>query len=360
MKKFTQLFLALSVMPILSWAQITITQSDLPTAGSKWIEFGDNRSGAHLITAGSASVQNWDYSTSFVVSDTSITVFGLASSTPAAYQAAFPNANLAIYSPTDSSATFVKTSSAGLFVDGAYDGTINANPKIIDYVGDLCLVPTPFTLNNTKNNTSRITIYFKQGTTNVKFILKMTQSFTADAFGSLKTPAGTFVNTLRMREMSYSSDSIFVEMIPNSGIYSPVSGTAPKDTSITYRWFQNGSDALLMTLDEDPFALGTSKGATYFDNNASVSVNQVKESVTTCSVSPNPVSHSNITFSMNSASADHLVIFNSMGQIVRTENVSNTTKLILSEDYFTNGIYFYNIYDHAGKQIYADKFSVLK
>lgn len=358
MKKFTQLFLSLSILPFLGVAQITVTQSDFPTAGIRWIDFGDYRIGAHLITPGSANAQTWDYSNSIVVEDTSFTDFVSPSVTPTAYHNAFPNANLAIYDKLDSSATFLKSSASGLYLDGSYDAKIGANTAVMDFVSDRCFIPAPCTLSTTKNITSRITMFGVQGGMPIKIMLAFVQSIKADAFGSLKTPAGTFPNTLRLREMSYQYDSMFANF--GTG-YTFINYAPPSDTTINYRWLQNGSSSLVMTMDEDAYNLGTSKGLNYYDNNNPVATkNIVKDDAMNFRVSPNPASNTNITFSMDPETADKMIIVNSIGQVIRTENVRNNSKVIMPSEFFENGLYFYNIYDKNGNQIHSGKFSVLK
>jgi hypothetical protein len=340
-------------------SQITLTQSDFPTAGLRWIEFDDSRPGTKVITAGSANAQNWDYSSSFQVDDTTFTDFIAASATPPAYYAAFPNASLAIYNAQDSTAQFIKTSATGLYLDGRYDGKVKAQISVADYVADRCFVPTPFTLNNTRNGISRITAFIVNSGTTYKYVLASGWEIKADAFGTIKTPAGTFSNTLRLRELSYEFDSIFAHI--GGGNYIAVGGSSPNDTSINYRWFKNGSNSFIMSMDEDAYSPGKSLDASYYDNNNPVSARTItKENSMNFRVSPNPATNSNISFRMDPETSEKLMIRNSIGQVIRIENVRNNSLVIMPNEFFESGLYFYTVYDKDGKQIHSDKFSVVK
>ncbi len=54
------LSLSLLILPLIGSAQITITQSDLPTIGSMWFELNDTTT-HQSITVGGAN-QTWNYS----------------------------------------------------------------------------------------------------------------------------------------------------------------------------------------------------------------------------------------------------------------------------------------------------------
>src|SRR5689334_21906027 len=110
-KLFTKIILT-SLLPLSSFAQITITQSDFPAIGDLWIKLGDYRYGMHTIGSGGASM-TWNYSSAFVVQDTSGSRFQNVSVAPSAWNSNFPGATGVIYDPADTAAQYLKTTSDG-------------------------------------------------------------------------------------------------------------------------------------------------------------------------------------------------------------------------------------------------------
>jgi len=78
MKDLLKLILILA--PMASEAQITITQADFPAINERWVHFHDVH-GGQTITAGGANMI-WDYTSSFTVADTFITLFQSPSVVP--------------------------------------------------------------------------------------------------------------------------------------------------------------------------------------------------------------------------------------------------------------------------------------
>ncbi|MBI2270461.1 MAG: T9SS type A sorting domain-containing protein [Bacteroidetes bacterium] len=341
-------------------AQPTITSADFPTLTSKWAELSDNRAGMHAVTAGGANL-NWDYSTGYyVIDDTSFTSFMTPASVPNGWGSNFPTADLAQYSAVDSMAQFFELNTTGIYFDGMYSGTKYGFGKM-DYTPDMYFLPTPFTYNSTKSNTSRIVALTKYGTYNAKFILRVTQNLTADAYGTLKTPAGTYSNTLRVHTFSYSYDSIFVDFT-GSGTYSLLSGEGPKDTSDTYSWYSAAQKAPVASADfEGPASKSASVSATYYDFTLLPSSVKELNAAKALNVYPNPAVNQPVYFSFDANSTvTNIVIYNASGQLVRTEQIAGANQLLLQTNDMNAGIYFYSLNDKNGKQTQTGKFIVGK
>lgn len=361
MKKFTQLFcFAIAGAPLIIHAQPTITSADFPTISSKWADLGDNRSGMHTVTAGGANL-TWDYSTGyFVVDDTSFTSFMLPTAVPNNWGSNFPSSTHAQYSAIDSSAQFFLMNTSGIYFDGIYLGTKNSIGKL-DYSPDLLYIPAPSTYNTTKSNTSRIVALTKISTFNAKIINRTVQSIKVDAYGTIKTPAGTYSNTLRYHTFNYSYDSIFVDYI-GAGTYTLVSGTGPYDTTDTYMWYSAAQKAPVAIVNfNGPATNSVSEGAQYFNFTLQPSsINELNFSKS-FTVYPNPAVNQPVYFSFDAnSSISSIVIYNSSGQLVRSEQVGGASQVVLQTNRMETGIYFYSVIDTDRKQLQSGKFMVAK
>ncbi len=350
---------ALATLPLAASAQsITITGSDAPQTGESWTELMDNRYGMHQIGAGGAA-QTWDYSNAFEVDDTVVTNFVSVASVPASYSANFPNATIASYNPGDSMAVFFKQDATGFYVDG-----MGTDPVVVEgitvshfpFEPDMLVVPGPFTYGDTRSNTGKMIIEGSVGIAQFRMVITTYQSFVADGYGSLTTPAGTYPNTLRVREFSYSIDSTYTNF--GAG-WSPIPGSSYSDTTITYTWYKNGPGARLMTLQEDAFNPGTSIAAGY---QSSVMVSAPEQIAVTpaSNVYPNPVVNKPVTFDIENANATRLVITDMLGRQVKTENVAGLNRLVLATNQFGAGTYMYSLLDKNGNRIDNGRFVILK
>jgi hypothetical protein len=334
-------------------AQVTITQADFPTAGTLWIEYFDSRTNVHTITAPGPS-QAWNYSTAFLVDDTMAIGFIAPSGTPAGWAANFPASNVASYNPADSAAQFYVSNNTGFYLDGVYSNSSVTPANILDFNPDQLLVPAPFSYNDTRNNTALFVVE-QPGTPAFQIKLYFISSFLADAWGSLVTPEGTFPSTLRVKQVSYTIDSTFID-ITGSGTYTFLQSNGPTDTTITYTWYTNGPLPILMSISQDPVTLN-STGAEYysltpvgFNENSSLQFNVPY---------PNPAA-ALIQFDINDEAAELVRIYDMNGKVIREEPVKNLNRLILTTTNFKNGIYFYDYISSSGEVLNKGKFMVAK
>ena len=360
MKKTVILFM-LACAPLLGQAQgITITQNDAPSVGETWVQLGDSRPGMHQITAGGAG-QTWNYANAFVVDDTTALDFISPSAVPASMAGGFPGADMAQYVPADSAALFFEKNSTGFYVEGlAADPTSQQGQLITtaNYNPDLLVMPTPFSLGSTRNHTARMVIETTPPGSPfmVRLVMITVQSFSADASGSLTTPAGTYPSTLRVRQMSYTLDSTYA----NTGFgYVLISSNPPSDTAITYNWYKNGPGAWLMSITENSNQPGTSESALYLNNtvNAAPGFVSAPEALL---VYPNPVGNRPLSFEITDVAAHKLVITDLLGRNIRTEYTAGANTLQLSTNSFRNGTYLYQLHDKAGRTLNSGRFVVAK
>jgi Secretion system C-terminal sorting domain len=337
-----------------SVAQITISQSDFPAVGDIWVSFSDDRVNVHPLTPAGPN-QSWDYSAAFLVNDTSVLQFINPAATPAGWASNYPNATHAIYSPLDTMAQYFIGQTNGFYLDGIYSGAQGSPFPVMDFNPNQLAVPTPFTFNSTRSNTSIITIDMPAAppvhATRTK--LYTITTFSGDAWGSLITPSGNYPSTLRVKQASVSVDSTFMDLL-GTGVYTFLQSGGFSDTTTTYTWLKNGTGALLMTIDVSG-TTGQSDGAEYY----SFGPLNVPEQIdpTNVLVYPNPAIEF-VNFELGMGDLAEIRIFDLSGRLVRTENVKGVNKLVMSTNQFDKGIYIFYLTDNSGNVVRNGKFMV--
>ena len=261
-----------------SMAQITLSSTYLPQVNYTYNMAADTTPAdmpTFTVSAGSASAQTWDYSQGFNNIYGAATSFVAPGSNPGASN--FPASNLAS-DQGGGSWGYLISGSNGLFIDGA-EVTAQGVTADLDFMPNAPQLPTPFTFGNTTTVT-----YTATGNTTFGGIIPVVinhhavRTVTADAFGSITTPTGTYSNTLRVMTYEISYDSISVSGTNQFNRY---------DTTTNYSWYQNSPDALVMSIDQN------TKGATtkvQYLQTFSNAINTIKRNELATNLYPNPAS----------------------------------------------------------------------
>jgi hypothetical protein len=261
-----------------SMAQITLSSTYLPQVGYTYNMVADTTPAdlpTFTVSAGSASAQTWDYSAGFNIAYSAATSFVAPGSNPGA--SSFPNSNLAS-DQGGGNWGYLISGSTGLFVDGAYVSAQGVTAAL-DFMPNAPQLPTPFTYGNTTTVT-----YTATGNTTYNGIFPVVinhhavRTVTADAFGSITTPTGTYSNTLRVVTHEIRYDSISVSGTNQFNQY---------DTTTNYSWYQNSQDALIMSIDQN--TAGATTKAEYLQT-FSNAVNAIKNNELATNLYPNPTS----------------------------------------------------------------------
>ncbi len=357
MKKFFTLVTVFGAFGI-SQAQ-TITPANLPNVGEIWLGFEDTT--ASLITVTPAGQgQNWDYSSSFVVSDTSGLIFNNVSTAPAYMNAAttFPGSSMVILTdPIDSAAMFVKTNATGLYYDGYYEQGLFADSasgffqNYVDWNPDRLIIPTPFSFGSTRDHTAKFEINANiPPGISVSIKSYTVQNFEADGTGTLITPIGTLNNILRIKHTTYQIDSTTytgVPMPPDVDVH---------DSSATYLFVQENPHCLVMTIDVDPIS-GQPISAAYYDPTVIVSTNS--SSFIPVTAYPNPTK--DVIYLNHIQAQSTIQIFDITGKMVYDKNLSDigsTIKIDVSD--MPQGFYFYHIMNSENGNYHQGKIQVVK
>jgi len=296
-------------------AQPTLTATGInPVVGDQFVTNVTN-----FVNQGSAGAsQTWNLSAMTPTSSSTYTTVA-SSSTPNG--ASFPNSNISFAS--GSSNSYYKTSSTAFQNYGSVSGT-----TVMSYSNPEDFLHFPFTYNNSYTDTWATTF-----TSSYTFYRTGTTTVTADSYGTLTTPAGTFSNVLRIHFVQNYQDSA---NIPSYGTYLV---TYSNDE---YMWYLNGTHfpiAFVYTLTSNG---NPSQGGSYIGN-----VNAINEpsALISYKLFPNPsVEEMNVNVNLKENQKLEIKIFNSVGELIKVPVSANaaqgTNEYKINVSDLPEGIYF--------------------
>jgi hypothetical protein len=331
-------------------AQITITTADLPTAGSGYILATDTVF-SDVISPGGPN-QVWNYS-QLVNHNQDTLLFQAAAGTP--YVSNFPGSTMAVNSPTDSVWAYFISNPNGLYLKGAYTYSVGG----IGGVSNIALVynpaqiyaPTPFTYGNTRNEVSRFQLDINSMSPHIRVIHRTETTLTGDGYGSLTTPYATYPNTIRIKSVDLSYDSIYVDLL-GFGFYT-LAQTSQSQVS-SYKWYKNGNPSLVLSLNGDSLATNVS-GADFLYVPGATGINNVvsQESIKSY---PNPAADILIVdIPKELKSESTLQIYNNAGQLMNTVSINELDRYMLDVKQYPAGLYSFIL---TGSKTYSSRFVV--
>jgi hypothetical protein len=323
-----------------------ITVNDLPNLGDVVIEYIDTVNVSQFTVTPSGIGQVWNYENAFTISDTGGFYCLPLSTIPWNASAGFQNSEFGVYDLQDSAAAFYSSNTNGLFLDGYFD--LNSEffgETSIPFTNSRIIIPTPFSMGNTRNHQSHYQVegnYQIDSVTNALVRLRSyhIQQFTAESTGSLSTPAGTYSSALRVKEIDYTIDSSWVDLLSNGNwILADVSG--PQDTTIYYKWFANGLPCIRMQLEIDENT-NNIKSASFFDSDFVLT--NIKENDNGFRVFPNPT---NSLINITDVAKQIIRMVNMLGEtVLETRSLNSNFSYDMSE--LTKGVYFIEVTNAEG------------
>ena len=317
--------LALTTGSLMLICSVSIAQPTLTATGMNPV-IGNSYTGesANYVSPGSSGAsQTWNLSS---MSGTSSSTANAVAPGSTSYGGSFPNSNLA-WSGSGGSAVYYKTSTSALQFYGAASGT-----SVLSYSNPEDLLHYPFTYNNTYNDTWAVnynsggyTVY-RTGTTTV----------TADSYGTLVTPAGTFTNVLRIHFVENYQDSMYI-MGPQVVTYN----------NDEYIWYKEGTHVQLATV----YTLTPSTGSPTTSGSYTTltsGINDFSEILSSSDLYPNPTSDKvTIDFTLTKNQKADVRLFNEVGQQVKISQsvygIQGENKILLDVAELPEGIYFAQI-----------------
>lgn len=330
-------------------AQPTITSAAMPQAGFIYNMIADTAAAdmpTFTVSAGSASAQTWNYTAEFA------NVYGEATSFVAASSGTgstnFPGATLTAAQSNGTDWVYFNGNTNGFYLDGVYmnfQGTMVA----IDLAPNALIVATPSTYGYTNNtlSTATFTASMSGNTFQVRHYGDRTVS--ADAFGTLTIPSGTYPNTLRVKAFEATIDSVFVDIFGSWNFVQLLT-----DSTTTYTWFQNSQDAQLLQIEMDKANAVTK--AQYLQS-FSNGIAQIDAQQASLSLYPNPVSEvAHLSYENKTTGPVTLQMYDVDGRLVadflKQDQAIGKQKIYLNIEslHLPRGIYFLRLRNNEGLQ----------
>ena len=364
MKKLYTFFLILVNINLVSFSQITVTNTDMPVTGNMI-----NKSTA--LTAGTIDYtltganHNWDFSALNPVSQT-VDTFVSVISTPIYYYPSYitsadkalkqPNINLGI-AQMSNVYNFYKNSTSAYNLVG-YAAQINAIPIPLKYTTADRLYKFPLNYGNIDSSASVATIsipgvgYFNESKKRLN---------TVDGWGTLITPYGSFP-VLRIKSVIYQRDSLSLDTIPF-----PV--PAIIRNIIEYKWVGKNNGIPLLEIVETSFGILPAFTTTinYIDsirNLNPVTVEKVVNGSESIKIFPNPaISQFSISYTLNRSADVDIRLFDLTGKEIKIiekgyrEKGSSQQTFNVQNEKLIKGIYFIRF--QFDKTTYTKKLAIL-
>lgn len=315
-------FLLVCFLDIIKGQPILTVNDVLPTIGDNYSivisnYFNEGSSGAN---------QTWNFSSASNNSQDSYSIISPAS-TP--YASLFPNSNIAVRAVNGNTYAYHEATSSKWIMWGAVTSTgismIYTNPEEI--------LQFPLTYNDLYTDTWQASFT----TSSIQYYRKGTTSVTADAYGTLITPEGTFNNVLRVHLLQVYTDS------------ADISGTSLilNYQNDEYLWYASGyknSLAFTTTFTSD---YSTTQHSGYLVTGNTKINNNLSDNSDLINLYPNPVVNElNISLNDKNVNNTEIKIFNNNGQLIYNENFetsfSSSIKCNVSD--FMHGIYYVQLF----------------
>jgi hypothetical protein len=337
MKNFLLLSFFVAALFAGAIAQPTITSTWLPTVGMTFHSQNIDTSGINEGNAGAN--QTWNFSNA-VASGAQLSIpYILPSSTP--YAATYPSATLASGSNANGY-NFYTTSSTDWSLIGLESAGASiqfSNPmKFFQFP---CTYNTTFTDQVAGSGTSGGYAITRSGT----------HTLTADGYGTITTPAGTFPNALRFKSVQTYTD-VFATGTVNS-------------VTTSYEWVIAGHGNFIFQITHASFDYGfTTLYVNYdaYDPDVLSGVASLSPVAEDFSLFPNPaISKTNISFTLTESQPVAMFLQNISGQVVRellNENLSaGNHEQEISLEGIAPGVYFIRMRSN-GKEFFGKKLIV--
>lgn len=315
MKKLLQTLFSLIIISTSVVAQPTLTGAlNNPIVGDVFVVRNTNS-----VAPGSAGAsQTWNLSSMAMSSTTTWSVLNSAS-TPSG--SSFPSANVSVYDGTNYG--YYQTSASQWLNYGAVGGGV-----VFSYTNAEVTLNYPCNYGNSVVDAWGCN--FTTGSFN--FARYGTSTITADGYGTVTTPAGTYANVMRIH---------LVQVYKDSAIGFPIMINYTNDQ---YGWVKPGTHYFLATTFTLTSSSGVSSGGSYLNSIVS-SVEENENLLSSFNLFPNPASENlSVTCNLEANKPCELFIYNGTGQMVKhiteSETVVGENKFKLEISDLSSGIYY--------------------
>jgi len=321
MKKILPLFVVFAFTSISLTAQPTITATGInPLVGESFTGYSAN----YISPGNSGASQTWNFSSMSVQSSLNSSCVTPSSTTNGS---SFPNSNLC-FSNSNSTYSYLKTSSTYWQNYGSVSSVVMAYSNPEDFIH------YPFTYNDNFTDTWAASFisggytFYRTGTTTV----------TADGYGTLITPAGTYTNVLRVHFYQDYQDSTDLGGFPYLIYYQ----------NDQYMWYKEGVHNSLATVYSlTSSSAGTFQGSSY-NLNSPAGISMLNKIDETIQIFPDPAKDNLfLQFELIENQPVEVKIFNYMGSLVKNcmvgKGIIGENNFQLNIEDLSEGVYFAQI-----------------
>lgn len=309
------------------WAQITLTQTDFPMSGDHFFKVSANVNSGTQPGESAQNKQHWDFENAFIPKDSTEVLFGnLNASHP---DTLFKHAQTVVRNTANGDRYF-RSSISGFYLDGLYykDGQ---NSLHLKYDTSEVIMPAHFTMNDSMEYLSGLEISYTGPQDNYKIEIRTENKLTCDGYGSLKTPAAYYENTLRLKRTVIQNTKVYVFY---NNQYHLVQDD---DSSYTeYNWFRKGKNSWVMQMNINESK--TQVKAQYLSNISTSTMPQPEGSIHPFSAYPNPTS--GLLFIDKVPENNNVDILNLQGLLVHQTRMHNG---FIDMSNLPKGLYFLRI-----------------
>jgi hypothetical protein len=328
------LFIALQCSFAALIAQPTLTSAWNPGIG-KEIRYHDLTTTTGLSEGSAGANQTWNFST---VGSTSYTTSYLKAPADDTTSSNYPGVTY-IETYDDGEYTFsefMKEGNDSLTTLGVRDVILETGISFV-YENPLISLIYPFTY-----ETSFSDVFKGQGTNASYLVFRNGDaSYSADAWGTLTTPIGTFANTLRVKTVLKVNDNINFNSIPNPPAIS-------NDSSVTYSWISPELPGVILfsitngVFDNEEYSSG------YYGELSGVGFSAV-QSALDFTIIPNPAS-THFSILIETGKLKSAGIYSVDGRLVRsiTSEINGSSRSTISTSGISPGVYLVQLETKEG------------
>jgi len=347
MKKLITLF-TLTIATVCSFAQITITNADMPVVNDT-IRLSTTIDAQGLDPLLTGANFSWDFST-LVPDSQRVDTFFSVSSTPFLYQTSFNNPlssnYLASYAKRGFEISFPQVSVSEVFnytknTTTAFDNVgfganINGIPASVKNTPIDKEYEFPLTYTNGSTNVTSLSEFELTIPTLGHYGQDMERVTTVDGWGSLVLPNGTY-NVLRVKSILTKIDTVYIDLLATGQ-------TIPRPEEIEYKWLAVGTGIPVLKMISNA---GVVSQVEYQDDFFDFVGLKEQAKMNNVVVFPNPTKH-HLVIDYNSNVSGNLkvnlkdVLGKNIGVVYQNFTQKGTSKLIvnLAQHSIQPGIYF--------------------
>ena len=340
------------------YAQLTLTNNDLPQAGMTFL-VGNDLSPSVSLGSPDPAWQLWDFS-SLTNDYPKVADYDTTALTP--YAGIFTASNTDTYGPAWGYSSFF----GGAPVDSGYYGYMfwrndttgfhsigfraengpYANINVFINPPEL-LIGTPATYGTVFNNSCQWELPLNRNPANIDtfYTTHVNKTLTADAWGELITPYGTFADVIRIHEYVIKTDSVRMEYFIWDSTF-----LFWKDTSNNYMYLQKGTGYPLAIVHADKN--NVIEDVEYMIDSEFVMINlDDPKSMEGIQLYPNPAQAQLVMESPDSWGKVDWMIYDFTGKEIFRSNGGVSGKQLISVEDLAEGAYLFRLKAETGREV---------